>query len=500
GQVVASVEALLATLAERTPALVLLHTFATPQYAPLGILDERDAFGQTALFAAINSGIAQRVRERFPTVYLVDEDRVFGRIGKAHVTDPRLWFLARLGWGEAALRALASEYLRYIQAAKGRTRKCLVLDLDNTLWGGVLGEDGPSGIALGHEAPGNAFLAFQEAVLALWRRGVILAINSKNDEAEALAVLERHPEMLLRRHHFAAMRINWRDKATNLRALSEELTIGLESMVFFDDHPTERALVRAQLPEVLTVELPPDPALYRATLLALTEFETLTLTAEDRERGRLYAERQERRAWAGTHAADLEAYLAELRLVVTVEAADEFAIPRIAQLLGKTNQFNLTTRRHSEAEVRAFVASPTATVYAARVRDRFGDSGLVGAAIVLRQGDIWEIESLLLSCRVLGCGVETALLATLATQAHAAGAHRLRGAFIPTARNEPARDFYGRQGFMHVSTNASGELWELDLREHVVVAPTWLTLRVEGETASPSAAVGAAQFIEGQQT
>lgn len=475
---------LLSQLSSHTSALVLLHTFGVPQYSPLSTLDLHDEFGQTAIFQTINHALAERIRRDFPFVRLVDEDRVFGRIGKRHVTDTRMWYLARIGFTETALEALSAEYLRFIKALKGRTRKCLVLDLDNTLWGGVVAENGPHGIAVGHEAPGNAFRAFQEAILSLSKRGVILAINSKNNESDAMQVLQEHPDMVLRPHHFASIRINWNDKVTNLRSIADELNIGLDSLVFIDDNPAECALVRDRLPEVLTVELPPDPALYRSTLLSLTDFETLTLSDEDRQRGQLYAQRRERQAWEASqaHASEgLGDYLSQLDLIVDIAEADEFALPRVAQLLNKTNQFNVTTRRHTEAAVRAFAAAADATVYAARVRDRFGDHGLVGAAILTHAGPgdlVWEIDSLLLSCRIMGRGVETAMLSVLAADAKAAGALRLRGIIIPTAKNAPARTLYSAHGFTHSGEDAEGQVWELDLHASAIQAPPWLTLSV----------------------
>lgn len=480
--VIERVASLLAQLTARSSALVLLHTFATPQYSPLGILDLRDSLGQSSLFQAINGGIAERVRKDLPSVHLVDEDRVYGRVGKQNVTDPRLWFLARMGISAGALGALSQEYMRFIKALKGQTRKCLVLDLDNTLWGGVVGEDGSHGIALGQEAPGNAFSTFQQAILNLWKRGIILALNSKNNEADALEVLERHPDMILRPQHFAAMRINWMDKVSNLESIAAELNIGLDSMVFVDDNPAECALVRARLPQVLTLELPRDPARYPSVLLRLTDFDLLSLTEEDRSRGQLYAQRRERSAWEAHHADNLDDYLSELGLTVDVAMADEFALPRVAQLIGKTNQFNLTTRRYTEAEVRAFAASTDYEVYCARVRDRFGDHGLVGTAIIAHEGATWIIDTLLLSCRVLGRGVETAFLSALASTARDSGARVLRGLYVPTAKNTPARGFYTRHGFSLTAESNGTQQWDLCLQAGDVTTPAWLTLRMNRPT------------------
>lgn len=484
--VVKRITSLLHELTKRTSAHVLLHSFATPQYSPLGTLDLRDPFGQTAIFQVINNGLAQCVRQQFSSVHLIDEDRVYGRVGKRNVTDPRLWYLARVGIGEGALPALAAEYMRFITAIKARSRKCLVLDLDNTLWGGVVGEDGSHGIAIGQEAPGNAYIAFQEAILNLWKRGVILAINSKNNGADALEVLERHPDMILRPSHFAAMRINWQDKASNLVSIADELNIGLDSLVFVDDNPAECALVRSRLPEVLTVELPTDPALYRGMLLELVAFDTLALTDEDRHRGKLYAQRRERQEWESHHAGSLDDYLHDLALVVEVALADAFALPRVAQLIGKTNQFNLTTRRHTEAAVHALAKSPDSDVYSVRVHDRFGDSGLTGVAIVRKRPDVWDVDTLLLSCRVLGRGVESAMLAVLAADARASGATTLRGEFIRTAKNAPAADFYPRHGFTLVEEQGETQTWTLDLRTSTVAVPAWITLSAPATVSTQS--------------
>jgi len=499
--IVDDLAALLTALTARTSALVLLHSFATPQHSPMGILDRREPFGQAALFAALNEALAARLRRDFPSVYLLDEDRVLGRIGKCTVTDPRLWLLGRIALAPAALEALAAEYLRYVKPLKGRSRKCLVLDLDNTLWGGVVGEDGPSGIVLGREAPGNAFRAFQEVILDLWERGILLAIVSKNNEADALEVLERHPDMILRPRHFAAIRINWLDKSVNLRSIAEELNIGLESLSFMDDSATECYLVRAQLPQVLTVQLPRDPARYRATLLEMTDFEILALTDEDRRRGALYAQRRERLQWEDRHAGNLNEYLADLGLVVEVAVADSYDLPRVAQLISKTNQFNLTGRRHGEGAIRAFAQSGGHLICAMRVRDRFGDHGLVGAAILaLDGGGIWTIDTLVVSCRVLGRGAETAFLSALASAARVRGGTRLRGLFVASAKNAQTSDLYPRHGFSPAGQRAMAggpaagieaggegdvagtgegdggtEGWLFDLADELA-APSWLTL------------------------
>jgi FkbH-like protein len=472
----ATLTGLLDVFTQRSTALVLVHNMVAPQHPAIGILDWRDELGQAELFAEINRRLAELVRNRYRTVYVVDEDQVQARTGKARATDPRQWLTARVAWSESVHLGLAREYLRYLKASRGLTRKCIVLDLDNTLWGGVVGEDGVEGLQLGADAPGNAFVVFQQELERLWRRGILLAVCSKNNLADVSPVFERHPAMVLKWAHVAAHRINWQSKAANLREIASELNIGLDSLVFLDDNPIERAAVRHELPEVLVPELPTDPAQYRAALLELDVFESLGLTSEDRQRGQLYAEQAQRREFEATAGAtSLEEYLTGLNMVVDIGSARPADLARIAQLTNKTNQFNLTTRRYSEVELVTMQADG-AVVLGMRVSDRFGDNGLVGVAIVHPFGDgIHDIDTLLLSCRVMGRGVESALLGYIADQARRAGARTLRGRFIPTAKNEPARGCYVSHGFSLIDRCADGsEVWELDLLRNTVPIAVWL--------------------------
>ena len=474
-----SLQHLLQVFTDRSSSLVLLHNMVLPQHTSLGILDSRDELGQAAAFTEINARLAQLARERFKSVYIVDEDRVQSRVGKRTATDPRTWYSARLPWNDGVLEGLAKEYLRYVRAARGLNRKCIVVDLDNTLWGGVIGEDGIAGIALGAEAPGNAFVAFQKELLNLWRRGILLATASKNNPEDAYAVLEQHPDMLLRRSYFAAERINWNEKSDNIREIAAELNIGLNSLVFLDDNPVERAKVRAALPHVLVPEMPADPAEYRAFLLELGVFDTLALTEEDRRRNALYSDQKMRREVEArlTEGGSLDAYLADLEMVVQIEPADPLNLPRIAQLTNKTNQFNLTTRRYTEAEIEERIGRGW-RVYGARVKDRFGDNGLTGVIMVEPQNDHWLVDTFLLSCRVMGRRVETAVLAHVGREAQESGAVSLRGWFLPTEKNAPARDVYRENGFTAIEQHSDGRvLWSLDITKRLPIVPQWLAVR-----------------------
>ena len=479
-------ETLAAAQSHSPDATFLLHTFPLPDYAPLGILDVRSESGQRTHLEAINAALAALVRADFPRVVLFDQERVEARHGKSRVREDRMWYLASLPFSDSFLPVLAAEYLRVIRPLKGLTRKCIVLDLDNTLWGGVVGEDGLSGIRLGGtSAPGNAYGDFGRALDALNRRGILLALCSKNNPDDVWPVFDTHPDTVLKRAHFAAARINWQDKATNIREIAQELNLGLDSLVFLDDNPAERGLVRQQLPEVLTPELPRDPAGYVRLLQTLDVFETLALTEEDARRTQLYQDQQARKAFEETAsssaagAGDVTAYLTGLAMTVTLAPATPFTIPRIAQLINKTNQFNLTTRRYTEAQVQAMAADPAAWgVYSVSVADRFGDSGLTGVALVQKSGGIWAIDSFLLSCRVLGRGVEDSLLCYLVDQARTSGASRLRGLFLPTPKNAPAVHFYEKQGWTRGAEDGAWEL-SLDAPEATKAYPPWLTISTD---------------------
>ncbi|MFQ5458189.1 MAG: HAD-IIIC family phosphatase, partial [Myxococcota bacterium] len=436
------------SLAERHAqgkGILLIHNFVIPDSPVMGLRDVRDPFGERAIFAAANEELAAACR-KLPGAFVVDVEALAGRIGKDVWTDPKMVFLARMEVSRPALGELARETTRFIRALAGKARKVLVLDLDNTLWGGIIGEDGLPGIKLGDAAPGNAYVAFQRRLLALHGQGVLLAINSANNPGDATEALQSHPEMVLRPDHFAAMRINWNDKTDNMRALADELNLGLDAFVFWDDNPSERERMRALLPEVLTVEVPRDPALYARTLSRLDAFDTLSLTEEDRARGRMMAQgraRTEARARVATEAAFLES----LDIRATIAPPDNLTLPRFAQLTQRTNQFNLTTRRTSEADLAKLASGQKAFVRGLRVADRFGDEGWVGLAIIAREGDRATINTFLMSCRVIGRKIEHAFLSALLADLKAAGVARVDATYRPTPKNGLCARFWEDAGF-----------------------------------------------------
>jgi FkbH-like protein len=457
------------TLLERSPAAtVYVVCFGADQVAAEHVLSPL-APGRAA--AARFDAAVRELAAVSARVVVVDWDWHVRGIGRSAVADARFWYSARMRLNPLGLALLADLVAAHVAAQLGvRRRKVAVVDLDDTLWGGVVGEVGPGGLAIGGEGVGLAFQDFQRALLRLHDTGVVLAACSKNNAADAHAGFER-PEMVLRREHLAAERIDWRDKATGLREIASELNLGLDSLVFLDDSPVEREWVRQALPEVTVPELPADPVERPAFLASGTWFQTVAVTEEDRKRSASYPAEGGRRRAHG-QARSYEEFLASLEQVVTLEPINEHTLQRAAQLCNKTNQFNLTTRRHSVAGIEAMLAGDAAELYTLAVRDRYGDSGITGVGILRRDGDDVEIDTLLLSCRVLGRRVEDAFLAFLARRAAAGDARRLIGRYEPTDRNGQVERFYADRGF----TDAGGRAWSLDLREPLPEFPPRLAI------------------------
>lgn len=340
-------------------------------------------------------------------------------------------------------------------------KKCLVLDLDNTLWGGVVGEDGLKNLQLGVVSPGNSFLAFQQAILDLHDRGIILAINSKNNYEEAMEVIRTHPNMVLKERHFSVFKINWNDKADNLRAIAKELNIGVDAMVFLDDDPVNRVFVRGSLPEVDVPDLPENPSQYAKFLASLPYFETKTITDEDRLRGNFYVTERLRKEEEKSYPTK-EEFLRSLELELSVRMNDNSVIARLAQLTEKTNQFNVDKRPLSEEAIRAYMESATHRVFHARAMDKFGDHGIIAFALVETAGDRWHIQSFLLSCRVLGRGVEDAFTAVIRQRARDAGIRELTIAFNKSDKNAPAEDFVNKNfdnGVLKAEEESAAPSW-----------------------------------------
>ncbi len=409
---------------------------------------------------------------------VVDVETLIESVGAERWHDARMWYLARIRLSAHAHRLLASQYASFIAARWGDVRKCIVLDLDNTLWGGIIGEDGMTGIQLGHEGIGFAYVDFQRELLHLQQKGILLAICSKNNPEDAYEVIRKHPAMVLREEHFAAAQINWNDKAESIRDLARQLNIGVDSLVFIDDNPVERERVREAVPEIAVPEWPHDPCDYKLALcrVASEYFLKFDVTEDDRRRGEMY-HAQAKRQHLAESAGNLDDFFRSLQMKLTIATVDHETLPRVAQLTQKTNQFNLTARRYTESELAAMCADPGCLVYWLKLEDRFGPNGIVGVLILRRQGaERWHIDTFLLSCRVIGRTVEEALLGFAVCDLRELGATCITGEYIPTAKNGMAAKLFEKLGFTRRDNDGKQTLWELDLRRKTVAIPEWFSV------------------------
>ena len=424
---------------------LIIANFNIPHYSPNGIIETKSEFGFHEMIEEINKKLRE-ISKNSNSVYIYNFNNFISKFGEKNVFDYRQFHLGDIQITYNLIPFLADELMGYIKPIHGKNKKCIVLDLDNTLWGGVVGEDGFDGIELGHTANGKAFVEFQKELLSLWHQGIILAINSKNNFDDAMKVIREHPDMILKENNFASMQINWNDKAENMKAISNELNIGLNSMVFFDDDKINQARIRQEFPEILTVDVPDDSSQFSPLLKNMNDFNVLQRTKEDQNRGKMYAQQRERKTLENS-ISDLDEFLKQLEIKVKIKKSDQFLIPRISQLTLKTNQFNLTTKRYQEEEIKEFSNDPNFEVGCAQVLDKFGDNGITGVYIVKKNEDFWIIDTFLLSCRIMGRGVENAILAEIMKSAKQNGINEIKAKFIPTEKNKPAENFLSEFGF-----------------------------------------------------
>lgn len=433
-------------LARESLQVTVLQQAALPLFPDLLGNNEHRLPGSHASFIERLNDRLRAAAER-EDVHLVATDRWAARTGLDSWYDPALWHRAKQEISPRAAPLYGDLIGRLLAAISGGSCKALVMDLDNTLWGGVIGDDGLGGLKLGAgSAAGEAFAAVQRYARNLAERGVILAVCSKNTEAVARQAFDTHPEMVLKREHVASFVANWADKATNLRRIAAELNIGLDALVFVDDNPAERALIRRALPQVAVPEIPADPALIPRRLAAAGYFEGIAITAEDRARTDQYQLNRSRQEFA-TKATDLEGYLRSLEMQLHWLPFDTANLPRIAQLINKTNQFNLTTRRYTERQLRDIMDDPDSFGISLRLLDRFGDNGIIAVVIGRLEAREVRLDTWLMSCRVLGRRVEHATLSIAISQARRLGGDALVGEYIPTTRNEMVVDHYPRLSF-----------------------------------------------------
>lgn len=440
-----------------------------PIFRPmLGNNEHRYPPSPLSFVAKLNARIRDLCDQEGVQILAIDSVAAMDGISEWH--DESLWHRSKQEIHPRVSHVYGDQVARLIAAIRGRSFKCLVLDLDNTLWGGVIGDDGLAGIEIGQgSAVGEAHLAFQRYAWRLAQRGVILAVCSKNDEANALEAFDRHPEMLLRREHIACFLANWNDKASNLRQIAKQLNIGVDSLVFVDDNPFERNLIRQELPEVAVPELPDDPALYAACIAAAGYFEGLSITAEDEERTKLYRANIEREQLRES-VTDMASYLASLRMELRYGHFGEVDLPRIVQLINKTNQFNLTTQRYAAPEVQAMMNDRAVLPLQFRLLDRFGDNGIIGLVVGKLNDELdLDLDTWLMSCRVLGRQVEAAMLNVVVNRARQLGAVALIGTYRPTAKNAMVKDHYLKLGFEQTGDNNGETTWRMPVQSFIAV-------------------------------
>jgi len=460
------------TLVKKSNSKLILSNFSIPSYSPIGINETREEFGLHDMVRSLNQNIKIGLRLE-PKIFIYDLNSFVSKFGEHNVFNYKQFFYGDIRISLDYIPYLAQELIGYVTAILGLIKKCIVLDLDNTLWGGIIGEDGFEGIKLSDDPIGRAYVEFQYNLLALNQRGILLAINSKNNFDEAIQVIKEHPNMILKEDNFACVRINWNDKVANMKEISDELNIGLDSMVFVDDDPVNIEYVRSNLPEVASIQMPADNCHNNASNLKsmIAIFDVLKLTDEDKARNTMYLE-QRKRAEFKTQVGNLENFLNQMNISVNIKNADDFTIPRISQLTLKTNQFNLTTRRYQEEDIRKFSQDSKKIVECAQIEDKFGDNGITAAYIVNKDNEQqWTIDTFLLSCRVIGRGVEDGILSHIIEKARKDGISQVRGEYIKTEKNQPAENLFVDFGF-----KKEGDLWIFNTNdqfkrpEHLVIS------------------------------
>ena len=447
-EVMSGLTALFDSLAGTTQAIILANTFIPLLHADFGISAAAGLFSHHDELLRLNQMIRAELVDRPTRFLLCDWERYLMTLGAEKSLDVRFWYTSKAPFKQAFLDLYAQDIVKVCKALTGKTKKCLVLDCDNTLWGGVIGEDGIAGIKLSrHGYPGNVFYDFQKTVLKLHQRGTLICLSSKNNEQDVWDVLDKHPDCLLKREHLAAWRINWNDKATQLREIASDLNIGIDSLVFVDDSPMECGWVQETHPAVVVLQVPEKLYQLPQLLLAHGFFDTLSVNREDLQRAQMYQDQVQRKQGLEKFET-MDQYLASLLISISVHRATPSEIPRIAQLSQKTNQFNLTTRRYSEGNIEAMCAAPDCVVLSLSVRDRFGDSGLTGVLIAKRSGQTANIDSLLLSCRVLGRTIEQAFVArSLSILKETWSIAHWQAEYIPSSKNQQVADFWSSLGF-----------------------------------------------------
>ncbi len=456
----------------KTNSKLVITKLSVPSFSPYGIFESKTEYGFHEMIEDFNRKLIKNFLDS-ENVYIYDFEKFVTKKGEENVFDYSQFFFGDLKISMEFLPAFGEDLMKYVIGFLGITKKCIVLDLDNTIWGGIVGEDGFNGIKLGPEPPGNAFMEFQRVLLSLHQRGIILAINSKNNFEDAIKVIKEHPYMILREEHFASMRINWKDKVTNMKEIIQEINIGSDSLVFIDDDPVNREFVKSIFPEILVMDISNDPSTYASKIENIIDFSVLKITDEDKNRGMMYF-KQKAISELQESTPDLKTFLSQLDLNIVIKEVDEFTLPRVSQLILKTNQFNLTTKRYQESDIKKMIQDPNFFVGCAQVEDKFGDNGITGVFIIKKENEKeWIIDSFLMSCRIMGRDIEKGIMTYIVNKAKENKIERIKADFLPTQKNKPIENFLPENEFIK-----EGNSWVYTIKSELKF-PEYLTVKVK---------------------
>ena len=453
---------LIEVFTQKSQSKIIIANFVIPTYTPLGIYESKIEYGIKEIILDLNKKLKELSRN-IDSCYVYDFNSFVTKFGEKNILDYK-----KMNYGDIKINFdiipyLIYDFFGYVKPILGLNKKCLVLDLDNTLWGNIIGEDGIEGIKIGPYPEGRSFVEFQKVIKALSENGIILAINSKNNQKDAMKAINEHPHMILREKDFSCIKINWNDKISNMREIAKDLNIGLDSIVFFDDDPTNRELLRMSIPEVNTIELPKDPSSYAQILRNLNDFNILKITKDDVQRKIMYKQEQNRKKLESS-TENLNEYLKKLDIKIRIKLDNEFSISRISQLILKTNQFNLTTKRYQEEQIKEFIEDKTIIVGCSEVDDKFGENGITNVFIIKTKSNEWIIDTFLLSCRIMGRGIEEGIIGKILEIAKNKGIEKITATFIPTEKNKPAENFLKNYGF-----EKDGEKWVFLLKNKIKI-------------------------------
>ena len=451
---------------------IIVTKLNIPSFSPNGIIESKTEYGFFNMIEDFNKQITESYLES-EKIFVYDFDKFITKNGEDNVFNYTQFFFGDLKISLEFLPMLGQDLMKYIIGYLGITKKCIVLDLDNTLWGGIVGEDGFNGIKLGPEPPGNAFMEFQRVLLSLHQRGIILAINSKNNYEDAIKVIKEHPYMILKEEHFASIQINWNDKVSNMKEIVKEINVGIDSLVFFDDDPVNREFIKSVFPEILVVDLLDDPSSYVREIENIIDFSVLKITDEDRNRGKMYL-RQKKIIELEKTTNNLQTFLSQLNLKIIIKDVNKFTLPRVSQLILKTNQFNLTTKRYQERDIEKMIQDPNFIVTCVQVEDKFGDNGITGVFIIKKENKKeWRIDTLLMSCRIMGRDIEKGIMTYIINKANEDNVKKINADFIPTQKNKPVENFLSEYEF-----KKEGQSWTYFIKSEIKL-PNYLNLEVK---------------------